>query len=310
MWYHLTMEIISFTGKSGTGKSYQAVGLSRRLRADAIIDDGLLIYKGRIVAGRSAKACASKAAAMRTALFNYEDQRNEVKEALERYKPARLMILGTSDRMVDWISKALDLHTADRRVYIEEVSTAEDREKASYSRNQRGEHVIPVPYMQIKKDFAGYFLDPIRRFRNPSMPEGPAQSVSTIVRPAYSYAGKFQIAPAVLSDIVYITAERYHKHFRVADTYSNRNPGELDVVVVLHIFWKKRIMNQVGDFQKELKDQIQSMTAFSVRNINVQIRTVTVKREVAMARKRREAVKPLTDLMGNGHGYWQEQERK
>ena len=52
------------------------------------------------------------------------------------------------------------------------------------------------------------------------------------------------------------------------------------------------------------------MTAFSVRNINVQIRTVTVKREVAMARKRREAVKPLTDLMGNGHGYWQEQERK
>ena len=65
------MEIISFTGKSGTGKSYQAVGLSRRLRADAIIDDGLLIYKGRIVAGRSAKACASKAAAMRTALFNY-----------------------------------------------------------------------------------------------------------------------------------------------------------------------------------------------------------------------------------------------
>ena len=49
------MEIISFTGKSGTGKSYQAVGLSRRLRADAIIDDGLLIYKGQIVAGTSAK---------------------------------------------------------------------------------------------------------------------------------------------------------------------------------------------------------------------------------------------------------------
>ena len=67
------MKVASFTGKSGTGKSFQATALAQRRGFDAIIDDGLLIYKGQIVAGRSAKKCASKAAAMRTALFNYED---------------------------------------------------------------------------------------------------------------------------------------------------------------------------------------------------------------------------------------------
>lgn len=76
------MKIVSFTGKSGTGKSYQATSLAQRKGYDAIIDDGLLIYKGQIVAGTSAKKCASKAAAMRTALFNYEDHRNEVIKAL------------------------------------------------------------------------------------------------------------------------------------------------------------------------------------------------------------------------------------
>ena len=61
------MKVVSFTGKSGTGKSFQATALAQRRGFDAIIDDGLLIYKGQIVAGTSAKKCASKAAAMRTA---------------------------------------------------------------------------------------------------------------------------------------------------------------------------------------------------------------------------------------------------
>ena len=55
------MEIISFTGKSGTGKSYQATKLCVTMNIDAIIDDGLLIYKGQIVAGTSAKKGSTKA---------------------------------------------------------------------------------------------------------------------------------------------------------------------------------------------------------------------------------------------------------
>ena len=92
------MKVVSFTGKSGTGKSFQATALAQRRRFDAIIDDGLLIYKGQIVAGTSAKKCSSKAAAMRTALFNYEDHRESVKAAIKEYDPEALMIIGTSDR--------------------------------------------------------------------------------------------------------------------------------------------------------------------------------------------------------------------
>lgn len=37
------MEIYSFTGKSGTGKSYSAARICREKHIDAIIDDGLLM---------------------------------------------------------------------------------------------------------------------------------------------------------------------------------------------------------------------------------------------------------------------------
>ena len=112
------MKIVSFTGKSGTGKSYRATALAQSRGFDAIIDDGLLIYKGQIVAGTSAKKCASKAAAMRTALFNYEDHRKEVRAAIARYKPEALMIIGTSDKMTNIIAEQLGLHEPEETILL------------------------------------------------------------------------------------------------------------------------------------------------------------------------------------------------
>ena len=158
------MKVVSFTGKSGTGKSFQATALAQRRGFDAIIDDGLLIYKGQIVAGSSAKKCASKAAAMRTALFNYEDHREAVKAAIERCDPQALMIIGTSDRMTDLVAEQLGLPHPEERIYIEDVTTEEERKIAAHYRIDEGEHVIPAPSGQLRRDFAGYFMDPIKQF--------------------------------------------------------------------------------------------------------------------------------------------------
>ena len=201
------MKIVSFTGKSGTGKSYQATALAQRRGFDAIIDDGLLIYKGQIVAGTSAKKCASKAAAMRTALFNYEDHRNEVKSALVRYHPETLMIIGTSDRMTNIIAEQLGLHEPEERIYIEDVTTEEERAEAAHHRNDEGQHVIPAPVGQLRRDFAGYFMNPLKFFRDRALgnavgkqekdeEDGPEDR--TVVRPQFSYFGTFTINEHVI----------------------------------------------------------------------------------------------------------------
>ena len=46
------MKIIGFVGPSGTGKSHHALVVAYDEKIEAIIDDGLLIYRNRIVAGR------------------------------------------------------------------------------------------------------------------------------------------------------------------------------------------------------------------------------------------------------------------
>ena len=45
------MRVIAFVGPSGTGKSYRSVMVSQQYGADAIIDDGLLISHGKVIAG-------------------------------------------------------------------------------------------------------------------------------------------------------------------------------------------------------------------------------------------------------------------
>ena len=49
------MKVYALVGKSGTGKSYQAMNLCHEKNIEAIIDDGLFIYKNNVVAGISAK---------------------------------------------------------------------------------------------------------------------------------------------------------------------------------------------------------------------------------------------------------------
>ena len=49
------MDVIALVGPSGTGKSHRALLVANQYKADIIIDDGLLIKDGKIIAGSAAK---------------------------------------------------------------------------------------------------------------------------------------------------------------------------------------------------------------------------------------------------------------
>lgn len=297
------MEIISFTGKSGTGKSYNATKLARQENIDAIIDDGLLIYKGSIVAGSSAKKCESKAKAMRTCLFNFEDHREAVKGKLKELKPARLMILGTSDRMTDIIANQLELPAVSRRIYIEDVTSEEDRAKANESRYIKGEHVIPAPMMEIQRDFAGYFMHPLRYIRNRRLEEEDENEhigERTVVRPQYSYFGRFNVKEQVIEDIIRIAATNYKGCIKVLNFYNNRNERNLGVVIDIKIRMVPGVANRCVMFQKEVTEVIKAMTAFRVDHVNLVIKDISVQGEQSESRKlarylERKARKALKD---------------
>lgn len=156
------MEVVAFYGPPGTGKSDRALVIAYENQCSCIIDDGILIYHNRIVAGKSAKREESRLKAVRRAIFWDEEQREDVKKTLQKIHPDRILILGTSDRMVVTITKALDLPEPCKYIRIEDVARPEEMMKASEARHKEGKHVIPVPTMELKPYFKGYLVDPLK----------------------------------------------------------------------------------------------------------------------------------------------------
>ena len=154
------MRVYAFVGPSGTGKSYRAQMVANENNISYIIDDGLLINENNVVAGKSAKKAPTRIETVKKAIFIDEKERNEMREALRKYKPEAILILGTSDDMVEKIAANLDIPKPEKTIYINQVATETEMETAKRIRTTQGKHVIPVPTFEIKRDFSGYILDP------------------------------------------------------------------------------------------------------------------------------------------------------
>ena len=94
------MQTIGFVGPSGTGKSHHALVVAYDRKIEAIIDDGLLIYRNRIVAGHSAKDDSNRMKAVRTAIFSEKADAQVMRRALARIETEKLLVLGTSKHMI------------------------------------------------------------------------------------------------------------------------------------------------------------------------------------------------------------------
>ena len=149
------MEVIAFVGPSGTGKSYRSLIVAKENNADGIIDDGLLISNGKVIAGTSAKKEDTRIASVKHALFLPNRYASEMKSALKKSKIKKLMILGTSEGMAVKIANRLEIGPIKQFIHIDEVATDEEMAMANRMRLEDGKHVIPVPTFEIQKDFSG-----------------------------------------------------------------------------------------------------------------------------------------------------------
>ena len=199
------IKVYAFVGPSGTGKSYRAQMVAAENDIHFIIDDGLLIKDNEVIAGNSAKKATTKIETVKKALFLQEGQSKEIQEALKKYKANSILLLGTSDGMVEKIAENLKLPKISKTIYITDVATEEEMETARRIRVTEGKHVIPVPTFEIKKDFSGYLLDPLQIFKSRGNGQKPYISEKSIIRPTFSYMGNFTISDNVFREKTYKT---------------------------------------------------------------------------------------------------------
>jgi len=278
------MDVVAFYGPPGTGKSDRALVIAYENNCSCIIDDGILIYHSRIVAGKSAKREASRLKAVRRAIFWDEDQRVEVRDALRKINPKRVLILGTSDRMVITITKALELPKPVKYIRIEDVARPEEMMKASEARHKEGKHVIPVPTMELKPYFKGYLVDPLKFFRTRKK-EAPKrfseENERSVVRPVFSYYGKLSFSDRVIASLVRY-AVRDMKKIKVTHVSSEKSTSQmngliLDLAVSVRSGTPQEIKKTIHTMRDKVQREIEHTTGMSLETIRVDVTTGVVR---------------------------------
>ena len=282
------MKTYAFVGPSGTGKSYRAQMVANEKGINYIIDDGLLISGNEVIAGISAKKAPTKIETVRNALFQNEERKKEIQLAIKKRKPDSILILGTSDGMVEKIAANLGFEPISETIYITDVATEEEMAMARDIRVHQGKHVIPVPTFALKKDFSGYLLDPLQIFKTREN-DIPYISEKSIIRPTFSYMGNFKISDTVFKQIIDYVVEKsegVHKiHRAIIKKHEELNDG-IYIYIEVIINYGYNINETMQILKKQIIKEIDKMTAMNVLNMEIVVKGVNLEKKDKLDRSK------------------------
>ena len=272
--------VFALVGPSGTGKSFRAKLVAEKYGIDAIIDDGLLIQDDKIVAGQTAKREKTYMGAVRVALFDDKGHRDQVAKALQRKRIKRILLLGTSEKMVRKIAVRLQLPSPSKIIDITDVASQEDIEIAQRSRLVEGKHVIPVPSIEIKRDYPKIFYNKVKIFfrgltitserdRNSQVSE------KSVVRPEFSKKGRIEISEAAITQMVMHCVAEHNPQIRVKKLQIKTDSRSYRLVVTVDIPFGTQLTGTVHNLQSYIITNIEKYTGILIEEVSIIIDKIT-----------------------------------
>jgi len=268
--------VIAFVGKSGTGKSYRAKPLAKKVKAELIIDDGLLIEGDKMLAGHSAKREATFFAAIRTCLFEDKKHRDEVMTMLEKKANKRVLILGTSEKMIAKITSRLQLPLPYKTIRIEDVATSEEIADALRQRNMEGKHVIPLPSKEVKKNYPKIFYDKVRLFFKMKVSSTlPATKgmlfEKSVVKPAFFRREIQRVPISLLCEHIKVYIAEYDARIAIKDMEVHFEHKGYIASLILDYPSCPNIAYSIVNLQKHITAQVEKTDGTFLAHINVVI---------------------------------------
>lgn len=266
--------VFALVGESGTGKSFRAKLIAEKYGIDAIIDDGLLIQNDKILAGHSAKREKTYMGAVRVALFDDKEHRDEVAKAWKKARIKKLLILGTSEKMVMKIATRLQLPQPQKIIHIEEIASREEIEKAIKSRQVEGKHVIPVPSIEIKRNYSQIFSNSIKVFfqrKNIFNKNDGKLFEKSIVQPEFSKKGRIEISEAALTQMVMHCVSECEPAVRVNKMTIKTNSRGYKIIITIDVPFGTQLTGKIHKLQKYIIDKIESYTGILIEKVSIVI---------------------------------------
>jgi uncharacterized alkaline shock family protein YloU len=271
------VKVFALVGKSGTGKSFRAKLLSQKYGIELIIDDGLLIRDQKILAGRSAKKEKAYMAAVKTALFHDREHRREVRQCLERQKFRRILVIGTSEGMVRKIAETLQLPAPGKLIQIEDIASHEEIQTALHYRSHHGRHVIPVPSIEVKRNYPKSMADSVKIFLKQQFGLVNRAQVfeKTVVRPEFSKKGAVTISEAALTQMVLHCLQEYNNQVKLKKITIKNEANSYRIELSIAIPYGVELIPSIHEMQKYIMDSIERFTGIMIEELNVTIDSIT-----------------------------------
>jgi len=278
-WLVLGVKVFALVGKSGTGKSFRARLVAEKYNIPYIIDDGLLIHDKKIIAGRSAKKEKEYVTAIKTALYEDPHHRADVIKALENIKLKHILLVGTSEKMTIKITERLNLPPVTKFIHIEDIASQEEIEKAIHSRHSEGKHVIPVPSIEVHRDYAHILSDSIRVFfkRNwhLSLKKKKQSQIfeKSVVQPAFQKEdrGKIQISEAALSQMILHCVDEFDAKVIVKKITVKKDRTGYTIRISVEAEYGEQLSGKVHDLQVYILDRIERFTGLMIEKVEIRI---------------------------------------
>lgn len=276
VWWVKGVTVYALVGESGTGKSFRAKLLAQKYNIDVIIDDGLLIQEDKILAGHSAKREKTFLAAVKVALFDDKEHRDEIARVLQKMKNVKkILILGTSEKMVRKIALRLQLPEPSKIIKIEEIASQEEIDKAIRSRRIEGKHVIPVPAIEIKRNYPQIFYNTVRVFLKKKNKNSSKIFEKSVVRPEFSKKGRISISEAALSQMVMHCVSEFDSQIRVKKLTIKTDARGYRFIITIDVPFGTQLTGKIHNLQKYIIDSIEKYTGILIEEVSIVIDKIT-----------------------------------
>ena len=273
VWLLRGITVYALVGRSGTGKSFRAKLVAQKYGIDLLIDDGLLIKGQKIIAGKSAKREKAYLSAIKTALFANDAHCKQVRHALEKEKFKRILIIGTSEKMTLKIAHRLRLPAPSKIINIEEIASKQDIETAIMTRKKEGKHVIPVPTIEIHRNYPQFVYDSVKVFLKRNfrfLPSKERVFEKTVVQPEFG-KGKVTISETAVTQMVLHCVDEYDDTIAVRKVSVTQEPDGYYLNINIHVPFGVQLSGTIHSLRDYIIESLDHYGGVSIRKVDIKV---------------------------------------
>ncbi|MDX1667733.1 MAG: hypothetical protein R3350_10900, partial [Saprospiraceae bacterium] len=211
--------------------------------------------------------------------------------AIQKHKVKKILLLGTSEKMVDRVTEELGLPPITQVINIEEIASQEEIQEAIKSRSEEGKHVIAVPALEIKRDYSQILSDSIRIFfqghRGPEKGKKVSFFDKSIVQPNFhaesQATGKVSISEAALTEMILHCIDEYDADIHMLKIKVKKSKSGYRIDLSVGVPYGKKLAGGLHELRSYIQDNLQRYTGIILEHLEISIDQIRSEKSVRIS---------------------------